>query len=118
MSLGPNSIVRIGTSDNSHVLKTTGPEAVSLYCMVLHATEYNLILLYGFACYYIVLYGIVWCCTVNIAPRRSIAFYLHETKTSALYQKHEFALYSTFDLLVEWWSFLIPSAMYLVSSEL
>ena len=43
---------------------------------------------------------------------------MHGTETSVLYSKFEFTLYSTFDFLVLQWSFLIPRALYLVSSEL
>jgi len=57
MSSGPNSRGRIGTSDNFYVLMTTGPEAVSLYFMVLHGIELYSIVLYGIACYFIVLNG-------------------------------------------------------------
>ena len=57
MSPGPNSRGRIGTSDNFYVLMTTGPEAVLLYCMVLHVIELYSIVLYGIACYFLVLHG-------------------------------------------------------------
>ena len=60
---GPNSRGRIGTSDNFYVLMTTGPEAVLLYCMVLHVIELYSIVLYaihnGIAWYSIVLHGVV-----------------------------------------------------------
>ena len=57
MSPGPNSRGSIGTSDNFYVLMTTGPEAVLLYCMVLHVIELYSIVLYGVAFYFIVLHG-------------------------------------------------------------
>ena len=62
MSPGPNSRGSIGTSDNFYVLKTTGPEAVLLYCLVLHVIELYSVVLYGIAYYFIVFVRIVWYC--------------------------------------------------------
>ena len=49
MSLGSNSRGSIGSIGNFYVLMTTGPEAVLLYCMVLHVIELYSIILYGIA---------------------------------------------------------------------
>ena len=88
------------------------PALVHLHCVTLN-WEYllNVFIALRGTLHKCVLYIKLWeCGTLYIV--------MHGTETSVLYSKFEFTLYSTFDFLVLQWSFLIPRALYLVSSEL